>query len=249
MKEKLNHDFPQTGVFSYGKNKGYLQLPENYNSDKKYPFILFFHGSGASAEDNNFNSEDFAEFRKLCFERGFIVAVPAYGSKSWFNEEAEKIALDMIAFLDKRLSIDQDRFYAMGCSMGGGSALVFTGRHPEMIKGVCDIFGVTDITKYYNEGFYIEALSNAYNGTPEQNPRYYIERSAINYIDVLKQKPVLVIHGDCDSIVPKCNSDEIVAALKKHDADVTYLVVNGMTHSNAIITGLESKVLDFFKNR
>lgn len=116
-----------------------------------------------------------------------------------------------------------------------------------MVKRVCDIFGVTDIVKFYNGGFYTEALSNAYNGNPKHKPQYYKERSAINYISVLQQKPVLVIHGDCDSVVPKSSSDEMVATLKKHDANVNYIVVNGMTHSNAIIKGLESQVLDFFE--
>lgn len=248
MDKKQNYIYPEGDVFACGKNRCYLQLPEGYLPGNKYPLILFFHGSGGSVRNNNFTSEDFACFRKLCAKRGFIVAVPVYGARSWFNREAEKKVMEIIKFLECSISIDKDKVYAMGCSMGGGSALVFTGRHPEIVNSVCDIFGVTDLTKFYNDGSYNEALSNAYNGTPEQCPLYYKKRSAINYIDVLKQKPVFIIHGDCDSVVHKSNSDEIVAALKKLDADVAYLVVNGMTHSNAIINGLENKVLDFLES-
>ena len=235
------------GVFTFGKNQGYLQLPANYDPKKKYPFILFFHGRGGSAERNNFNCRDFAKFRKLCADKGFIVAVPGYGSDCWMNDSGEKITLDMIKFLERKLSIDNKRFYVMGCSMGGGAALVFTARHPGMVKAVCDIFGVTDFVKFYNQGFYNKSISNAYGGTPLQKPEMYHRRSAINCIDMLKQKPLLIIHGDRDRCVPKWNSDQLVTALKEAEADISYIIVPKTGHSNAIIRGLENKVIVFFE--
>ncbi len=245
--KKLACGLPFNGTFFFGKNKGYLLVPENYDPSKKYPFILFFHGRGGSAATNNFSGDEFTAFRKLCSDKGFIVAVPGYGSDCWLNESGEKIALEMVAFLENKLSMPPEPFYVMGASMGGASALIFTIRHPERVKAVCDIFGVTDYVKFYNKGFYNKSISAAYGGTPSQNPEYYAERSAVNFIDVLKNKPLLVIHGDRDHCVPKWNSDELVAKLKAADGNVEYIVVPGLGHDNAIINGLENKVIDFFE--
>lgn len=247
--KKLSCGLPYNGVFSFGKSKGYLQLPKNYNPNKKYPFILFFHGRGGSASINNFVSKDFANFRELSASQGFIVAVPGYGANCWLNARGEKITLEMIKFLETKLSIDKKHFYVMGCSMGGGAALVFTARHSKMVNAVCDIFGVTNFVKFYNKGFYNTSISRAFGGTPSQKLEIYRNCSAINYIDILKQKPVLIIHGAKDSCVPKWNSDEMSAALKKSGANVSYTVVPKMGHSNSIIKGIEQKVLDFFKKR
>jgi dipeptidyl aminopeptidase/acylaminoacyl peptidase len=247
VEKKMACGLPYDGVFKFGKNKGYLQLPQNYDPSKKYPFILCFHGRGGSAISNNFTSSDFMGFKKLCSEKGFIIAVPGYGSDCWLNESGEKITLEMIDFLEKKLSINPKQFYVMGCSMGGASALVFTIRHPEKVTAVCDIFGITDYVKFYNKGFYNKSIKAAYGGTPSEKPKYYAERSAINYIDVLKKKPLLVIHGTRDFCVPKWNSDELVAKLKAENANVEYIVVPGMNHNNAIIKGLENKIIDFFE--
>lgn len=247
VNKKLACGLPYDGVFEFGKNKGYLQLPENYDLNKKYPFILFLHGRGGSAMANNFNCNDFTAFKKLCSDKGFIVAVPGYGSDCWLNESGEQITLKMIDFLGKKLSINPKQFYVMGSSMGGASALVFTIRHPEKVMAVCDVFGISDYLKFYNKGFYNKSIKAAYGGTPAQKPKYYAERSAINYINILKKKPLLVIHGSRDGCVPKWNSDELVKKLKAAGGNVEYIVVPGMGHSNAIIKGLENKVIDFFE--
>lgn len=53
--KKRSGKLPYDGVFSFGENKGYLQLPENYEPNKEYPFILFFHGRGGSVPENKHN--------------------------------------------------------------------------------------------------------------------------------------------------------------------------------------------------
>ncbi|QDU80108.1 Prolyl oligopeptidase family protein [Polystyrenella longa] len=129
--------------------------------------------------------------------------------------------------------------------MGGGSALVFTGRHPVKVKAVCDVFGITDYAKFHYQGSYNDSLKAAFGGSPLQQPKYYSERSAINYINVLKNKPVLILHGDQDAVVPQSNSDDMVNKLTVAGGKVKYFVVPGMAHDNAIIKNLEHKVLNY----
>jgi dipeptidyl aminopeptidase/acylaminoacyl peptidase len=244
------HDciYPGNGVISLGKNKLFLQLPEGYDYREKYAFMLFFHGSGGSAADNNFTSSEFELFRQLCSQKQIIVMVPEYGSRCWFSREAEQIVLDIINNLSNVISIDERKFYVMGCSMGGAAALTFTGRYPDKVKAVCDVFGPSDLCRYYREGYYQEALIKSYGGSLQEIPKYYAERSGLNYIEVLSRKPLMIIHGTNDSAVPKWNSDIIVEKLRIHGADLTYIEVEGATHSNSIVKGLEKKILDFFES-
>jgi len=239
-------DLPMNGLFRFGAHTGWIMTPPNYDPGKKYPFILHFHGRGGSAERSNLHAPEFSEFRRLAMERGYIVAVPGYGSDCWMNAEAEDITLECIRFLRQRLAIDPKRFYVLGCSMGGGAALTFSARHPEMISAICDIFGVTDFERFYKAGFYNKSIGAAFGGSPDEKPEVYQERSAISHIDVLKSKPLLVIHGDKDDCVPIWNSKVLVEKLKAAGASPEFIIVPGKGHDNGIIQGLENKVLDFF---
>ena len=246
VQKMVGADLPYTGLFYFGKHTGYIQVPPDYNPAKKYPFIIFFHGRGGNTIQNNFLVEEFSTFRRKVASRGYIVALPGYGNDCWMNARGEAISLEMIEFLKKRLSIDPKRFYVMGCSMGGGAALTFSMRHKEMVAAVCDIFGVTDFIRFYNEGFYNKSISGAYGASPAENPRIYRERSAIYHINDLKQLPLLIIHGSKDRVVPIWNSKTLYEKLKVAGAKVELVVVPGIGHTNAIIKGLEDKVINYF---
>jgi len=240
----LTDSIPYEGVFSFGKNKGYIKIPEDYDPKKQYPLILFFSGRGGAASTSNFTSDEFKTFREKAAQSAYIVAVPAYGSDSWFNESAENITLEMLDFLKEKLSLSQG-YYVMGCSMGGGSALVFAAKHKENVKAVCDVFGITDYRRFYDEGHYRDSIAKAYGGSPTEKPQVYQDRSAISRIAALKDIPVLVIHGDKDAVVPKWNSDLFVEKLKQAKGNVEYIIVPGIGHENRIIKNLEDRIISF----
>lgn len=244
----LTDSIPCEGVFSFGRYKGYIKLPENYDFQKQYPLILYFYGRGGSALNINFASSEFNVFWEKAYKSGYIIAIPECGSDSWFNENAENVTLEMLDFLSKKLSIAQG-CYVIGGSMGGASALIFAAKHKEKVKAVCDIFGITDYTRFYNEGNYRDSIAKAYGGTPSEKPQAYLDRSAINHIDELKGIPILVIHGDKDTIVPKWHSDLFVEKLKQSGGTVEYIVVPGKGHENSIIKNLEDRIISFGDNR
>ena len=196
---------PTTGTFRFGNGKkGYLFLPEGFQPGKPARFLLFLHGrGGAPGTPGNFGSPDFAQFRRLCSERNIVVAVPPLGS-SWFNAQAEQDVDAMLEHLAATLKLDLSRFYVAGCSMGGLSALLYAGRHPARVIALCDIFGPADI-KTFAEGEYKENIRAAYGGYYDQRKDFYESRSPMNYLDVLKDIPLLVIHGEtpCPSPTPR----------------------------------------------
>jgi dipeptidyl aminopeptidase/acylaminoacyl peptidase len=134
----------------------------------------------------------------------------------------------------------------MGVSMGGGGALTFSLRHPDKVTAVCDIMGVTDFVRFYEEGHYQNSISPAFGGSPEEKPDVYRQRSAIRNIDVLKKLPLLILHGADDTLVPLWNSETLYEKLRQAGGKVEFLKVPHIAHDNGIIAGLEDKVLDFF---
>lgn len=235
-------------ILSYADGKEcFLYLPDDFTPGKEYRLMLHFHGRTDSSEatGGNLAGPEFALFRQLCAERNWVIAVPVLNS-SWFNAEKENDVERMLPALEKELQIPVARHYVLGCSMGGLAALVYAGRHPERVIRLCDIFGVADIIAQ-SETWYKANIARAYGGTYEEIPAFYESRRGLHYVDTLSSIPTLIIHGQDDAQVDIAQSRALYAAMKQAGAsDVTFHEVPGCGHSNAIISGLENMVLDFF---
>lgn len=238
----------KTGTFTFGKGKkAYLFLPEKFTPGKTYKFILYLHGSGAAdGSGMAFASEPYAKLRNLCSKYGYVAAVPSLGT-SWFNPETEKDVDDMLEFLAEKLQMDLSRFHVMGSSMGAMSAMIFTARNLEKVISLCDIFGPFDMSEFRN-GKYKDVLQNAYGGSYEQKKYIYESRNPLNYINVLAQVPVLIIHGSKDNIVKVEHSEKFYNSLKKLGSKQSELIiVPEAGHHNTIVAGLEKNIISFME--
>lgn len=82
------------GIFEFNGNKAYLYLPNNFQKGGNYKFILFFHGAGYSnGQPGNVGHVGFTKFRQMAAEKGYIIAVPSYGT-TWYNRKAENITIN-----------------------------------------------------------------------------------------------------------------------------------------------------------
>ncbi len=237
------------GTFDFGNGrKGYLFLPEGFTVGKTYKFLLYLPGRGAAAGTGAaFSSEYFTEFRRLCSEKGYVVAVAPLES-SWFNAKAEKDVNDMLDYLAEKLQMDLSRIHLMGGSMGSMSAMIFAGRNYERVISICNVFGPFDLKAFY-EGSYRENIRAAYGGYYEQMSHFYESRNPKNYVSLLKNIPMLIIHGDADWQVKPEQSQELYNTLKAIGGNqVELIIVPGVGHHNGIVRGLESKIISFMES-
>ena len=65
----------ESRVFKYSKDKKLfyrILKPKDYDTSKRYPLVLFFHGAGERGDDNKkqlvHGMRDFASDKKLCRE-------------------------------------------------------------------------------------------------------------------------------------------------------------------------------------
>ena len=122
-------DAKQTGFISkeYRDSKGYRSkyvvfVPHAYNPNTAWPAILFLHGLGQSGDDGLVQAERGlgAAIRNREQAFPFIVIFPQSHEKSWLAESNDgKRALAILDEVEKQYSLDSERIFLTGYSMGG----------------------------------------------------------------------------------------------------------------------------------
>ena len=223
-----------------------LEKPASTEPGKRHPLIVYLHGRGGDHK-GQWRLKEFTQFRKRAAERGYFVLCPHLGTDHWMNARARRVLTELLEKTLKSYPIDKARVHMMGMSMGGGGSLIYTMYNKSRVRSVCNIFGVTDYTQFYNERpRYHPSMSKALGGTPETVPDVYRAQSAMAHLDAFAKVPVLVLHGDGDIVVPVVHSRQFVKAMKTRGYKVVYKEVPGGRHLSSFIQGFEDQILDFF---
>jgi enterochelin esterase-like enzyme len=128
-----------------------LYLPKQYNAERKYPLVISLHGANSNHRLNlrrifgrgNRIGETDAEATRYwpgLKDVDFIVASPLARGTMGYKGVAEKDVYDVLADVKRRFSVDEDRVYLTGLSMGGGGALWLGLTRPDVwaaIAAVC----------------------------------------------------------------------------------------------------------------
>jgi len=119
-----------------------------------------------------------------------------------------------------------------GASYGGNVALVTAVMYPERIRCAIDIYGPSNLVTFLERtASYRQDLRRVEYGD-ERDPklRPFLERLAPLNNAASITKPLFVIQGENDPIVPRSESDQIVNAVRKNGAPVWYFVAKGERH-------------------
>lgn len=115
----------------------WIQIPEK-QSDEKLPLFLFLHGKSLSGKDIQ-RVKQYGVLRAI--EKGrkipAIVVAPQLASGSWNPEKV----FELIEYLQKNYSIDEQRIYLCGISLGGYGTLHFAGKYPDKLTAAVAICG------------------------------------------------------------------------------------------------------------
>ena len=127
-----------------------IYLPEDYNPEEKYPLVLFIHDAGAASgpvtqtlyQGNGATSwaEPEAQARHKC-----IVVAPEYPvitvDDDWNYSHHLDTTIALLKDLQTRYSIDPDRIYTTGQSMGSMSSIVMMLKEPDLFAGALLVAG------------------------------------------------------------------------------------------------------------
>lgn len=225
------------------------------------PVIFYIHGGPQSQERPDFTwfSMPLIQFFTL---NGFAVWVPnvrgstGYGisymkrvDRDWGGaDRLDHIAAYELLRKDERL--DMTRVGVMGRSYGGYMTLTLAGRHPELWKAACDMFGPYNLLTFMER---IPATWKTYFytavGHPEKDREFLIERSPSTYLHQLAC-PLLVIQGANDPRVVERESRDLVEHLRSQGKTVEYVVYEDEGHDvikypNKV--DCYSRITEFFK--
>ena len=139
-----------------------LLTPESYDSGQRYPLVIFFHGAGERGVDNekqlvhgtslflqpeNREKHPCFVLAPQCPEKQQWVEMP-WGGDSGERPAAPsasmRLALGIISALGKEFSIDTNRVYVTGLSMGGYATWDCITRFPDRFAAGVPICGGGD---------------------------------------------------------------------------------------------------------
>ncbi len=134
-------------------------------------------------------------------------------------------------YLDTLRWVDKERLAIMGLSYGGYLTICSLARDPEH-RFSCGIalYGDADV---YSSWALSERDTRLYTemqiGHPAKNRRAYLDGSPVHQVKHI-QKPLLILHGLEDDIVPPYASEELVESLRKNDKTYEYKTYSRESH-------------------
>ncbi len=192
--------------------------PENYDPEKKYPVILYFHGAGdgypkKEADEyeyqlrfNQRQAFQFVDGYIYCYEwlDQAVIIMPQLNNGNWWDFYPEEdgpldAAMRIFDKVTNEFSCDSKRYYVMGPSMGGYATLEVAARYN-------DIFAA--------------AMPSCAAWTCDQ------EKS-----ELLKDMPILFLHGTSDNLVHYSRSQQNYELIKsKGGTKVSVKLYDGADH-------------------
>ncbi|MDD7986571.1 alpha/beta hydrolase [Lentisphaera marina] len=131
-----------------------LYIPTTYDASEVSPLIILLHGLRSNPKQIINYSGVISEAEK----RGYIIAAPfGYNDRGWYGsrgkgksgfafgkagdpenlgELSEMDVMNVLKIVQKDFSIDSNRIFLMGHSMGGGGALYLASEHPNKWSGL-----------------------------------------------------------------------------------------------------------------
>lgn len=215
-------------------------LPRDASPSHKVPAIVWVHGGPGGQTKRGYSA-----LMQYFVNNGYAVlginnrGSSGYG-KSFFTADDGKHGREPLwdcieakTFLASTGVIDPERIGIVGGSYGGYMVLSAMAFRPEAFKVGIDIFGVANWIRTlesippYWESFRLALYQEI--GDPAKDRERLMATSPLFHAGEIK-KPLMVIQGANDPRVIKLESDDIVAAVKKNNVPVDYLVFDDEGH-------------------
>jgi len=200
-----------------------ILYPNKFNKDKKYPLILFLHGSGERGNDNQkqlvHGGDLFLNPKNRKKFPAIVIFPQCPENQKWSHYEKIKndtgdvifkfqkdeiptipahLANNLVDEFIKSGNVNTSKIYVMGLSMGGIGTLDFLYRWPDKYSGAVVICGGGD-----------DQLADKYSNIP-----------------------VWFFHGAKDDVVPPKYSEQVFKVLKPGNSNTKYTLFPNDNHNS-----------------
>jgi len=182
--------FSKEKYISGGDTLFYRQLFPDADTMRRYPLVVFLHGSGERGHDNEaqlkWGVNNFATDENMIRHPAFVIAPQCPEKMGWSNFLRKDMSLEsaptrpmelligLIRQIIKTLPVDSNRIYITGLSMGGFGTYDAIERYPNLFAAAVPVCGAGDTSK----APLIKHLPIwIYHGAedPAVNPKYSLE--------------------------------------------------------------------------
>jgi dipeptidyl aminopeptidase/acylaminoacyl peptidase len=204
--------------------------------DELPPLVVHVHGGPTAHVTNALELS-----LQLFTSRGIAVVDLNYGGSTGYGREyCDRLrgrwgeidiedSAAVVRFLADRGDIDPARVQITGGSAGGYTTLMAMAVRDEFASGV-SYFGVADLITFHDDTHKFESHYDEYLVGPwPDGADLYRERSPITHADSIS-RPLLLLQGLDDKVVPPSQSEVIVDALKRRGIPYAYIAFEGEGH-------------------
>jgi predicted peptidase len=198
-----------------------VYLPRAFDTSKRWPVILFLHGSGERGADGLKSTQiGVAAAIRANPDRVPAIAVfpQAPVDSRWLGDPADA-AMAALEQSVNEFHGDRSRIYLTGLSMGGYGTWHLALAHPDTFAALVIVCG----------GLLPHETTTAVQQSPMTmgtNDPYAFTAHA------LRNLPIRMFHGDADPVIPVTESRRMAEALKQEGADATLVEFAGVGHNS-----------------
>ena len=231
---------------------GYLSIPKGYRQGKRYPAILLVHGGrGVSQHRPRGLAKKYLKLKLhqkyLC--RSYVVFSGEYYADHLGDSQEFQSMTAALKTMATIPQVDPQRIAVVGESHGGYLALMCV-LHPNInpkpkiavsISGVVDVAEWTEYLQTIKDKpgllpglrqFALIKIPQACGWPPNKDPKTRENFARISVLSYVKNldSPILVIHGDRDTVVPITQARMLEKALRKENKNYEFFVVHNGGH-------------------
>ncbi len=187
-----------------------IKIPRDYRPDKKYPLLLFLHGSGQ--DDRNILRESGGTILNEFIE----LAPKGRGTSNVYSaDHAQDDIRESINDVINNYSIDTSKIILSGFSMGGYGVYRTFYETPERFAALSVFSGHPDLANKWGVG------------TDQPN---FLKKE---YLTNFTNKKIFIFHGEEDRNCPIALTKKLVNLLREADAEVTVVYEKDKGHERA----------------
>lgn len=198
----------------------WVYVPKGYTPKKKYPLVVFLHGYSPYINKIAPWVPD-ESIWSLATERGYIFVVPYGRRNSDFVGIGEDDVITVTDAVKERYSVDGDRVFLMGASMGGYGAYIVGLHRPDYWAAVAPIAGRTDFYLWFE-------LERA--RVPWWKRALYDANDPLHLVGNALNTPFFTQHGELDSINKVEHARAFFAQAKARGVPIKYREVKEGDH-------------------